>query len=146
MRSAWLGLAEAVIAIHYAYLAYLIIGGFLAWRWRSTIVLHGIAALWAALIILTKVPCPLTALQNQFRENAGEPPLASSFINTYVRGTFYPGRQQALAQGLVAAVVLASWIGYLRRRMTARQRACAPEPAPLRRSSGDDQPFRTAKW
>ena len=126
MRSAWLGLAEAVITIHYAYLAYLIIGGFLAWRWRSTIVLHGIAALWAALIIVTKVPCPLTALQNQFRENAGQPPLASSFINIYVRGTLYPGHEQALAQGLVAAVVLASWIGYQRRRLTARQSSLRP--------------------
>ena len=116
MDGFWRGLADLVVGVHYAYMAYLVVGGFLAWRWRRTIWLHVAAAVWAMLIIVTKVPCPLTALQNHFRENAGQRPLSASFIDTYIRGTFYPADQQTLARIVIAVVVVSSWIGYLRLR------------------------------
>jgi hypothetical protein len=108
----WRILAEVVVGVHYAYLGYLIVGGFLAWRWRSTIWAHIVAVVWAVLIVTTKIPCPLTALQNDFRENAGQHRLSTSFINLYVRGTFYPSGQQTFAQAAIASVVLTSWIGF----------------------------------
>jgi hypothetical protein len=117
----WRGLADAVVGVHYAYMAYLVVGGFAAWRWRKTIWLHVAAVIWAALIVTTKVPCPLTALQNHFREEAGLHPLSSSFINIYIRGTFYPADQQTLAQILLAVIVIASWIGFFRLRPTQQQ-------------------------
>ena len=67
----WLGLADAVVAVHYAYMAYLVVGGFIAWRWRWTIWTARSRRVWAIAIVATKVPCPLTALQNHFRESAG---------------------------------------------------------------------------
>jgi len=105
-------LADGVAGVHYAYLAYLLVGGFVAWRWPRTIVLHAIAAVWAVLIIATPVPCPLTAAQNALRERGGQPPLRESFINTYIRGTFYPASHETDTRVLVAAVVAASWIGF----------------------------------
>ena len=116
MNGIWRALADAVVGVHYAYMAYLVVGGFLAWRWRKTIWLHVAAVVWAVLIVVTKVPCPLTALQNHFRENAGQRPLSSSFINVYIRGTFYPADQQTLARVAIAVVVLGSWFGFLRLR------------------------------
>jgi len=110
----WRGLADAVVGVHYAYIAYMLAGGFIAWRWRKTIWAHGVAVVWAVLIVTTKVPCPLTALQNRFRENAGQRPLSASFIDTYMRGTFYPDSEQTLARALAAAVIIASWIGFAR--------------------------------
>jgi hypothetical protein len=131
--SIWRALADAVVGVHYAYVAYMVGGGFLAWRWRRTIWLHVAAVIWAVLIVATKVPCPLTALQNHFRENAGLPPLSSSFINVYIRGTFYPADQQTLARAVVAVVVLASWFGYIRLRRRAGQfPAERPESLPAR--------------
>jgi hypothetical protein len=112
VNTLWHALADGVIGIHYAYIAYMVAGGFIAWRWPRTIWVHGLAVIWAVLIVTTKVPCPLTAAQNHFRELAGEHPLSTSFINTYVRGTLYPAGQQTLSQIAVGAVVLASWIGY----------------------------------
>lgn len=110
-------LADGVAGVHYAYLAYLLGGGFIAWRWPRTIALHGVAALWAVLVIAHSVPCPLTAAQNALRKLGGEAPLGDSFINLYVRGTFYPAAHEVEAQALVAAVVAASWVGFgLRRR------------------------------
>ena len=74
---------------------------------------HGLV-IWAIAIVVTRVPCPLTALQNHFRESAGQAPLSDSFINLYIRGTFYPADQQTLARIVVALVVLGSWIGFVR--------------------------------
>jgi hypothetical protein len=120
----WRGLADGVVGIHYAYMAYMLVGGFIAWRWPRTIWIHALAVIWAFLIIATKVPCPLTALQNQFRELAGGHALRNSFINIYIRGTFYPSDQQTIAQVATAAVIAASWIGYhYVRRATRHQMA-----------------------
>jgi len=118
-------LADAVAGLHYAYLAYLLVGGFVAWRWPRTIALHIFAAVWAVLVIATPVPCPLTAAQNALRERGGQPPLRDSFINTYIRGTFYPAAHETETRVLVAGVVVASWIGFalrMRRRRDTRLR------------------------
>jgi hypothetical protein len=118
-------LADAVAGVHYAYLAYLLVGGFVAWRWPRTIAAHLFAAIWAVLIIATPVPCPLTAAQNAMRERGGEPPLRDTFINTYIRGTFYPASHETQTRFVVAGVVAASWIGFalrMRHRRVARLR------------------------
>jgi Protein of Unknown function (DUF2784) len=108
----WRWLADGVVGLHYGYLAYLVGGGFLAWRFHRTIALHALAAVWAALIVVTKVPCPLTALQNTLREQGGQRPLTDSFINLYVRGELFPNDMIGLAQLLVGVVVLTSWVGF----------------------------------
>lgn len=111
-----------MVGIHYAYMAYMLVGGFIAWRWPKTIVVHVLAVVWAVLIVTTKVPCPVTALQNNFRERAGDGALSDSFINIYIRGTFYPEGQQTLSRIGAGLVIVASWVGcyYLRRSHRAR--------------------------
>jgi Protein of Unknown function (DUF2784) len=116
MDTLWRELADGVAGLHYAFMAFLVVGGFLAWRWRWLIWVHVVAVVWAVLIVTTHIPCPLTALQNHLREMAGQRPLSDSFINLYIRGTFYPEGQQPLAQAVLGMVVLASWIGFQRRR------------------------------
>jgi uncharacterized protein DUF2784 len=114
-------LADGVAGVHYAYLAYLLVGGFVAWRWPRTIALHAFAAVWAVLIIAAPVPCPLTAAQNALRERGGQPLLRDSFIDTYIRGTFYPAAHQTETRFVVAGIVAASWLGLALR--TRRRRA-----------------------
>ncbi len=128
MNTLWRGLADGVVAVHYAFMAFLVVGGFLAWRWPKVIWAHVPAVVWAVLIVSVKFPCPLTALQNHLRESAGQRPLSDSFINLYIRGTFYPAGQQPVAQAVLGVIVIASWIGYARvrrgkaeARVTARQ-------------------------
>jgi uncharacterized protein DUF2784 len=118
-------LGDAVAGVHYAYLAYLLVGGFVAWRWPRTIALHAFAAVWAVLIIATPVPCPLTAAQNALRERGGQPPLRDTFINTYIRGTLYPAAYETETRVVVAGIVVASWVGFairMRRRRVTRLR------------------------
>jgi len=139
MNTLWRGLADGVVAVHYAYMAYLVVGGFLAWRWPRTIWLHVVAVGWAVAIVVTKVPCPLTALQNHFRESAGQRPLSDSFINLYIRGTFYPADQQTIARVALAAIVLGSWIGFVRLQRRRRHNGtAAPEPGVREATSAVD--------
>jgi uncharacterized membrane protein len=126
MNDVWRLAADAVVGLHFAFLAYLLVGGFLAWRWPRTIVLHLLTAIWAVLIITTKVPCPLTFLQNEFRRMAGQSEVSGGFIKVYVRGTFYPADRETLTQALVGLVVLGSWAGYLVLRNRRRRREVSP--------------------
>jgi hypothetical protein len=111
MPPLWRFLADVVLGLHYAFMAYLVLGGFIAWRWPRTTPFHVAAAIWAVLIVTTKIPCPLTSLQNNLRERAGLPPLGNSFVNLYLRGHFYPSDAQMPAQAVLGLVILVSWTG-----------------------------------
>ncbi|MGH3509775.1 MAG: DUF2784 domain-containing protein [Nocardioidaceae bacterium] len=113
-------LAVGVIGLHFGYLAYLIAGGFVAWRWPRTIWLHLAAVVWAMLSVGLHVKCPLTWLQNQLRTLGDRPPLATNFIGTYVRGVFYPAHHETLTQVAVACVIVVSWAGLAYRRVRSR--------------------------
>ena len=113
MAYRWLALA--VIGLHFGYLAYLVAGGFLAWRWPRTLALHLIAVTWGVLIIGTKVPCPLIWLQNALRTRGGQRELGTSFVDAYVRGVFYPADHEVTARALVAVVIAVSWLGLIPR-------------------------------
>lgn len=120
---AYRGLALAVVAVHVGFLAYVILGGFLAWRWPRLILPHVLAIGWAASSVSTRLPCPLTGLQNWARARGGLPTLPAGFIDSYVRGTFYPADHERLAQVLVGLIVAVSWLGYARRTATRRRTA-----------------------
>ncbi len=110
-------LVVTVLAAHFAYLGYLLVGGFLAWRWTWTIWPHLAAAAWGLASVTLSLPCPLTWLEDWARQRAGEPPLTKGFIDRYVTGVLYPARYEALVRVLVAVVVLVSWAGaYVRWR------------------------------
>jgi hypothetical protein len=119
MLYSWL--AVAVAGLHLVFLAYLLTGGYLAWRWPRSVALHILATSWAFVVVAASLSCPLTAAQNWLRHRAQEPGLARSFLNTYVRGVFYPAGHEQVVQALVAVLILASWTGLLRRYL--RQRA-----------------------
>ena len=119
----WLALAMTVL--HFAYLAYLLTGGYLAWRWPQTFALHVVGVVWGALIIVTEVTCPLTWLQNTLRTRAGQPELDLSFIDTYVRGVFFPADHEVAARVLVAVVIAVSWRGLVSRSAHSSGRVAA---------------------
>lgn len=112
-------LADATVVVHLLFLGYVVAGGFLAWRRRRTIWLHAAAVAWGFGTVLIGIDCPLTHLENWARERGGEPQLPSSgFIAHYLTGVVYPEHAVDLVRAVVAAVVVASWVGYalLRRR------------------------------
>jgi hypothetical protein len=105
-------LLAVAVGAHFAFLAFAVFGGFLAWRWPRTIWLHGAGAGWLLLVVVAQLTCPLTWLEDRSREAAGLATLPAGFLDHYVEGVFYPRGAAAEAQIVVALIVLTSWIGY----------------------------------
>ncbi|MFE3226051.1 DUF2784 domain-containing protein [Nocardia sp. NPDC059228] len=116
-------LADTTAIVHFLFVAYVVVGGFIAWRWPRTIWLHLLAFGWGFSTVLFTIECPLTNLENWARHRAGEAGLPSSgFIDYYITGVLYPRDALDLVRILVALCVLASWTGlaWFRRRRGAR--------------------------
>ncbi|MGX1775780.1 DUF2784 domain-containing protein [Nocardia brasiliensis] len=112
-------LADATAVAHFAFVAYVVIGGYLAWRLPRTLWLHLLAFGWGFSTVLFGIDCPLTHLENWARHRAGEAGLPpSGFIDHYLTGVIYPEHALGAVRVLVAVLVVLSWVGYavLRRR------------------------------
>lgn len=107
-------LTVAILTVHFAWLAYVVVGGFLAWRWPRAIWPHVAALAWSVVLIVAGLECPLTIAEDWSRQAAGQPPLTSGFIDRYVEGRLYPEGYTGLAQAVVTLVVLTSWAGAVR--------------------------------
>ncbi|HEX2419556.1 MAG TPA: DUF2784 domain-containing protein [Micromonosporaceae bacterium] len=118
-------LADTVMVLHFGFLGYVVLGGFLAWRWPWGLPPHLLAAAWGGLTVLfpATLSCPLTALEDAARRAAGQQGLpASGFIDHYLEDVVYPERYTGLIQVTAAIVVLVSWLGAyprIRARATA---------------------------
>ncbi|MGH3714164.1 MAG: DUF2784 domain-containing protein [Micromonosporaceae bacterium] len=121
-------LADAVMTLHFAFIAYVVLGGFLAWRWRWALLPHLLAVIWGAvaLVFPAATICPLTAWEDGARRAAGQQGLPrSGFIDHYIEDVVYPERYTDLLRAIAAVVVLVSWVG-LWLRMRRANRAGAP--------------------
>jgi hypothetical protein len=114
-------LAQAVLALHMAFTGYVLLGGFLAWRWPRALWPHLAAVCWAALGLAVRLFCPLTAWQNALRRRGGLPELPHGFIGTYLVGPVVPAGWVPAARVAVGVLVAVSWLGVLRIRQQ-RQR------------------------
>ncbi|GAA0923899.1 DUF2784 domain-containing protein [Nonomuraea longicatena] len=107
-------LAEATMVAHFAFLGYLALGGFLAWRWPRTIWFHLGAAGWGIVSVVTGAECPLTLAEHWGRVHAGQPGLPpSGFVDHYIEGVVYPEEYSLLVRWTLAVLVLFSYAGYL---------------------------------
>jgi hypothetical protein len=117
-------LATAVLALHLAFILFVVGGALLVLRWPRLAWLHLPAAAWGVLIEFGNWECPLTPLENDFRRLGGEAGYAGGFIEHYLLSLIYPA---PLTRGvqlvLGAAVLLLNVTLYalvLRRRRRAR--------------------------
>ncbi|AOW92734.1 hypothetical protein BFN03_08575 [Rhodococcus sp. WMMA185] len=111
-------LADVTAIVHLSFIVYVVLGGFLAWRWPRTIALHIAAATWGFTGLVFGIDCPLTHVESWARIHAGQSPLPSTgFIAHYLTGVIYPQSFAGLIQTLVAVAVVASWIGYVALRI-----------------------------
>jgi hypothetical protein len=114
-------LVALVVALHFAFIGYVVLGGFLALRWPRTMWLHIPAVLWGIAIGTKRVDCPLTWVERWARARAGMAPLpADGFIAHYITGVIYPVSWEGAVEVAAFTVVLASWALYFRRRSKRR--------------------------
>lgn len=114
-------LADGIAVTHLLFVLYVVVGGFVAWRWPWTITAHVCAVAWGFSTVLVGIDCPLTHAENWARHRAGEAGLPSSgFIDHYLTGVIYPESAVGLIRVLVVICVVVSWVGLWQRvRSTA---------------------------
>ncbi|HZC52266.1 MAG TPA: DUF2784 domain-containing protein [Mycobacterium sp.] len=113
-----------VVVLHFAFIGYVVLGGFLALRWRRTIWLHVAAVIWGIAIAAKRVDCPLTWAERWARARAAMAPLPpDGFIAHYITGVIYPAGWVVGVQLASFAVVALSWALYGRANRRRNDRA-----------------------
>jgi hypothetical protein len=124
----WRLLADAVLVLHAAFVAFVLLGGLGALRWRWWPWLHGPALAWGVGIEVSGSLCPLTTLENELRRRAGDSGYAGSFVEHHLVPLIYPDGLTRPLQVLLALVVVlvnAAVYALVLRRRRQRQPAGA---------------------
>ncbi len=112
-------LANSVVLFHVAFIVFVVIGGFLTWRWKWVAWIHIPGALWGAAVQFDGLFCPLTPLENHLRRLAGGAGYDGGFVEYYIMPLMYTGewtaQLRALLGTLVVIVNVAAYLVYFRR-------------------------------
>lgn len=122
-------LADALVVLHLAFIAYVVLGGLVSLRFPRNAFLHLPCAVWGALIEFTGWICPLTPLEVRWRILAGQQGYEEGFIAHYVMPVVYPPgltRPAQLWLGAGVIVLNAAVYGILIWRRRRRRRHASP--------------------
>ena len=86
------GLSDFIVLIHFGFVFFSVIGGFLVYKWKRIIWIHLPAVFWVILIEVTGWICPLTPLENWFRLKSGTTGYQTGFIEYYILSLLYPDK------------------------------------------------------
>ncbi|HEV2760996.1 MAG TPA: DUF2784 domain-containing protein [Acidimicrobiales bacterium] len=109
-------MADLVVVVHLAFIAFVAVGALLAWRRPWLLLLHAPSLVWAVTSVTIGVPCPLTPLEKSLRRLAGQEGYAGGFVDRYVEGVVYPESLTPVLRTMVAAAVVLGYAGLYRRR------------------------------
>jgi len=82
--------SDISLIIHLIFIFFVVFGGILIFKWKRMLFLHPPCFLWGCCIEFFGWTCPLTPLENYFRQKAGEPTYASDFTDRYIYPIIYP--------------------------------------------------------
>jgi hypothetical protein len=99
-------LADLVLILHAAFVAFAVLGALLALRWPRIAWVHVPVALWAAGIEFFGGICPLTPLENHWRQLAGQLGYPGGFVEHYLLSALYPDGLTRHVQFVLGGLVL----------------------------------------
>jgi hypothetical protein len=108
--------ADAIVALHLAYLVFIPVGGVLAIRWRRLILPHLLAVAVGLVSVTVKFDCPLTTWEQWLRRKGGQQTYADGFVAHYLTGRVYPHGYEWAVQVIFAACVVSSYAVIVGRR------------------------------
>lgn len=122
-------LADLVLVVHLAFVAFVILGGLTALRWPRLAWIHIPVALYGAAVEFLGFICPLTPLEVWLRQRGGEAGYSGGFVEHYLTAALYPAgltRQLQFELGTIVlvinAVIYAFW-WRRRRRNSSKETA-----------------------
>ncbi len=102
----YLLIADLLVLVHLAFVGFVVVGALLVARWPRLAWVHIPCALWGALIEFAGWICPLTPLENLFRQRGGEAGYAGGFVEHYVLPVLYPENLTRPVQVALGTLVL----------------------------------------
>ena len=130
-------LADLVLVVHFAFVAFVVLGGLLALRWSRVAWVHIPVAIYGALVEFIGFICPLTPLEVSLRQRAGEAGYEGGFIEHYITAALYPsGLTREIQIGLGVFVLVLNGIIYtiwMRRRARHLRTTSSGSPASNRK-------------
>jgi len=111
--------ADLVVAVHFLFVVFVVLGGLLALRWPKVAYLHLPAAVWGAAIEFAGWICPLTPLEKWLRRQGGSTGYSGDFVEHYILPVLYPSALTREIQLLLGCIVIAinlAIYGYVLRR------------------------------
>jgi hypothetical protein len=108
-------LADAVTLVHFAFVAFVVLGGILARGRLWVAMVHVPAAVWGVLIEFGGWSCPLTPLENWLRASSGGARYPGGFVEYDIEPVLYPaGLTQRMHIGLGMCALALNLIIYWR--------------------------------
>ena len=99
-------LGDLVVTVHFLFVAFVIFGGALVWRWPRLAWLHLPAVAWGGAVELFGWACPLTELEVRFGALAGQGVSEGDFIARLLVPLIYPGWLTRETQIFIGIAVL----------------------------------------
>jgi len=115
-------LGDLVLCLHFAFIIFAVLGGFIVlWKpWFAW--LHVPSVLWSGYVNLSGQVCPLTPLENRFRYLAGQAGYEGGFVQHYVAPLVYPGMMPD-RWGLVSGLSVILWNALVYTLVVSQQRS-----------------------
>ena len=111
--------ADTVVVIHFGFILFVVFGALLNIWWQKVVWIHLPAFIWGSLTELFSLVCPLTPLENYFRQLAGADGYRGGFIENYLVPLIYPAdltQQVQWLLGIALIIFNLSIYAYLLRR------------------------------
>jgi hypothetical protein len=126
-------LADGLLFLHALFVIFAAAGAGLLFRWPRLAWGHLPAVLWGCWIELSGGICPLTPLENHFRQAAGQAGYAGDFLGHYLLRLLYPAGltptvQTALGLLLGLGNLALYGLAYRHHRRRHHPRQAAPKP------------------
>jgi hypothetical protein len=99
-------LADAIVIAHFLFIIFVVSGGLLVIFWPRLVWLHLPAAIWGATVEFTGWICPLTPLENYFRQMSGGESYRGDFIAQYLLPIIYPENLTVETQRVLGVFVV----------------------------------------
>jgi hypothetical protein len=117
----WILVADVILVVHLAYIAFVPLGGFLALRWPHIAWAHAAAVIVGVVSITVGFDCPLTTWEQSARRHGGQHSDRDGFVDHYLTGRVYPHGYASAVQILFGLCIVVSYVLVIRRARHSRR-------------------------